>query len=486
VRNLSKFAAVLLGVVAVASIGSHWVFTASAESARKRVEAALDREQISSAELRQDVAYLRHLLENVHPAEVPSNPVGDYRPALDALEASLTGPLDHLGFYRLLAPVANLLNDEHTMVYPSERDRDRFAGADARLLPFDVEIFDNRLYVASSPGDGFELHSGDELLSVNGQSADSMIATLTRYYSGTGARQKQVYASHDLRAALPLVLEIHEPFQIDVRHRETGAVVQYVLEGARRPRPVRDDFRFELIAPGTMLFTWLAFEDEDDRFGDFLEEMFSVARDSNIRALIIDIRQNRGGAAACGDAVLAYLAESPFTQLQNVEVTVSEEVRAEFRSYIPALLRWLPLQYVHPLLRPLWTADPGQTVVVETDFVGRSPDAPEFDGDVYLLTGPGTMSSASLFAATMKKLDLVTIVGEETGGYATMYGNVIDARLPNSGLKVWIPTSVVAGHEEGPVVPDVRVSQADGDLAELRDAVLDAATDLASRRQGNR
>ena len=90
------------------------------------------------------------------------------------------------------------------------------------------------------------------------------------------------------------------------------------------------------------------------------------------------------------------------------------------------------------------------------------------------------------FAATMKKLDLATIVGEETGGYATMYGNVIDARLPSSGLKVWIPTSVVAGHEEGPVVPDVRVSQVEGDLAKVRDAVLDAATGLASRRQGNR
>ena len=61
-----------------------------------------------------------------------------------------------------------------------------------------------------------------------------------------------------------------------------------------------------------------------------------------------------------------------------------------------------------------------------------------------------------------------------------MYGNLVDARLPNSGLRVWMPTSVVAGLAVGPVTPDFRVARSVRDVAGSNDAVLKFALDLAT------
>ena len=232
-----------------------------------------------------------------------------------------------------------------------------------------------------------------------------------------------------------------------------------------------------------MRFTFNAFEDEDNRFDEFLENIFGDIQERDIESLIIDLRRNQGGASEYGDRVLDYLTDRPFTQLKSVDVTVSEFVKQEFLGYVPAFLRWLPIEYLQPFLRPLWTGDVGDVVGIDFEPVPPSENPLRFRGEVFVLIGPGTMSSASLFAAAIKHYGLGTLVGEETGGFATMYGNIVDARLPNTGLKVWMPTSVVNGHGEGPVIPDYEVRDTASDVAASRDAVVDFTLKLARENQ---
>ena len=477
---LAKIGVGVLAGIATATLVSHCHYAGQAEAEAARIDAALGKVSLSPTELREDIAALRRMLRDVHPAAIPSLPFDDPGPALDELSATMDEPLDHLDFYRRLAPVANRLNDEHTMVFPSELDRARLAGPEAGRLPLDVALIDGRLYVARNHSNAASIRPGDEVLSINGHAADYILETLSGYYSGTRLQQKQYYAVADVAAALPLILDIGGPYQVRIRSRDTESESLRELPGIEPSDDTGDPFNVSQPAAGAMLFAWHAFEDDANQFDEFLASMFASARADNIQALIIDIRDNQGGAAEYGDDVIEYLTDAPFSQLEHVEVTVSENVRAEFLSYVPGALRWLPIQYMHPWLRPLWTSEPGESVVIPMAPVVPPDDVPRFTGDVFLLIGPGTMSSASLFAATLKQLGLATLVGEATGGHATMYGNLIDARLPNSGLKVWMPTSVVAGLAAGPVTPDHRVTQSARDVAGSKDAVLDFALGLAT------
>jgi len=61
-----------------------------------------------------------------------------------------------------------------------------------------------------------------------------------------------------------------------------------------------------------------------------------------------------------------------------------------------------------------------------------------FNGNIFVLTGSQTFSAATDFAAMTKDLMIATIVGEETGGLASSYGDVLPLTLPNTGLRLGV------------------------------------------------
>jgi len=469
----------IIALLIVLGLTSHFYIFLQTAEAQRQLQKSYATESFTPEEIREDIAYFQSLLERVHPRTIPSFPLGDARPALRELAATLVQPLTRLAFYRQLAPVGNLLNDEHTMVFPAEPDLLGNYEPGVRLFPFDVEFIDNRLYVTRNLSGESYIQPGMEIISINELPAEELRTTMMTYYSGTRDEQKIFYVQENFREALYLIFGFSDSFELLIGVPGLHEINSYVVAGGNFSQPELESFHYRVIAPDTILLNYNAFEDENDQFTDFLQEMFATAQQQDFRHLIIDIRGNQGGASAYGDDILAYLAGKPFTQFSHVEITISDEVKSDFLGYVPAFIRWLPVQYFHPMLKPLWAGQVGEITTVTFDPIVPHNNALRFAGDVYLLIGPGTMSSASLFAATMQKHNIATLIGEEAGGYATPYGNIIDVYLPNTGLKVWMPTSVIYGNSSGPIVPDHVVRQTVTDLSEHRDTVLEFARELA-------
>jgi len=478
-KNIGTSFLAFFAFLLVLSLASHFYISFQKSGAEKRIAISYARESFTPDEIRQDIAFFQSLLEHVHPREISSFPLGDPAGALTELAKMIDRPLTSLDFYKAIAPLGNLLNDEHTMVFPSEFDSQRIYDSGVRLFPFDIQFVDNRVFVTRNLSDQSNIKPGMEILSVNGFSVEALRIAMMRFYSGTRDEQKLFYVQENFRESLYFVFGFGENFELTLRAAALDEIRSYTVRGREFSAPEPQEFRYEIIGPDTILFTYNAFEDKEERFTEFLQEMFTTARQNNIRHLIIDIRGNQGGATAYGDEVFAYFMAEPFTQMLHAEVTISENVRKDFISYVPAFIRWFPIQYFHPLLKPLWTNEVGETATMTFDPVVPGDNELRFTGEVYLLLGPGTMSSASLFAATMQKYNAGTLIGEAAGGYATMYGNVIDVYLPNSGLKVWMPTSVIYGRSSGPIAPDHVVIQTVPDLLEGRDTALNFAHDLA-------
>ena len=150
---LKKISVFLLGLLAALSLTSH-LYVSYQESNELDLRAqSLEKRNFTPEELREDITYFADLLARVHPREIPSFPVGDMQREIADLANSLGRPLGRHDFFRRLAPIANLLNDEHTMVFPAEPDLRALYNNGHRLFPFDVVFLDNKLYIAGNLSD---------------------------------------------------------------------------------------------------------------------------------------------------------------------------------------------------------------------------------------------------------------------------------------------------------------------------------------------
>ncbi len=95
-----------------------------------------------------------------------------------------------------------------------------------------------------------------------------------------------------------------------------------------------------------------------------------------------------------------------------------------------------------------------------------------------LLTNRGCYSAANDFAAVMKSLPEVTLIGAKTGGGG---GLPFSSELPNGwGIRFSAsPITDVEGHTtEYGIDPDIEVHAPDDQLIEGTDAILDAALEF--------
>ena len=203
------------------------------------------------------------------------------------------------------------------------------------------------------------------------------------------------------------------------------------------------------------------FRDFDDpaRFAGFLEETFGRVRRERVHSLIVDLRRNDGGYSVLGDMLLAYLIDRPVTQFKLRHVKVSAQIKALYRGE-QAEGRRGDLHY-----RELLEAPNGSLLTFPGNVIAPRAEAERFRGDLYVLIGAPTYSSAVMLASAIKDHGLGTLIGEETGGAATQYADRCPVPLPHTRLEMrishkWFLRPSGADGGRG-VLPDIHVPAAE-------------------------
>lgn len=469
---------ILIGMVVILSVSSHLYVSYQKQVAAQKLASAYQQTHFTPDELKEDLNFFQYLLEKVHPKPIATFPLGNIKAEMKALDSSIEQPMTRLEFYRRFAPVVSLLNDDHTMVPMPEYELTQHYKSGGKLFPFQVQFVDDKLYIAQNLSDESQIKVGMEIVAVNGISANELRTKLMLYYFGTRDAQKLFFLQQHFREALFLGYGLTDRFELVLRDFETKSVTNYTVSGKPFARTKLRAFYYEVIDGNSILFTYNAFEDEENSFESFLKEMFSVAKEQNIEHLIIDLRHNQGGATALGDKLLAYLMDKPFQQFFVSKVLVTKEAKADFLSNAPGFIRWFPVQYFHPWLKPLWLTKEGEMASVSFEPFMPHENELRFQGNLYLIISPMVMSSGSLFAATVQTHKAGVLIGEKSGGFPTAYGNVLKFHLPNTGLKIKIPCGINYGNGTEPIVPDYTVTQTVPDLIEHKDTVLELTKSL--------
>jgi hypothetical protein len=181
-----------------------------------------------------------------------------------------------------------------------------------------------------------------------------------------------------------------------------------------------------------------------------LDEIFS---DPNLKALVIDVRINFGGADPYGLAIASRLATRPY-------VAYTKVARAD------------------PVDRNKWTSGDPSDVSPST--------RPSFHGPVVELTGPMTISAGETFTqALMGRTPHVLRIGENTQG---VFSDVLGRNLPN-GWQFGLPNEVFRTAQgttfDGPgIPPDIIVPvYADDDVAAGKDPAMAKAIETLGRME---
>lgn len=286
------------------------------------------------------------------------------------------------------------------------------------LFPLPVVFDANNAMRAAASGPGVE--AGDRIIAINGVPASDAVAQLLKRMRGETPELGR------------LVLQLYFPIFFWAEHggfdayvarleKPTGRAVTVRLDQESAYAPSGEHFTYRSLGDGAGYLDIKTFDIEQlDAFKNFLETTFAKINADQIDTLIIDVRENGGGANDLADELLNYLTNEPYSPISSVKARITEQniQLVPIDGIKPGMVLDLPFQQ---------TRTPPATL------------ANRFNGDVYVLTGPMTYSAAIVFATIVQDYGIGKIAGDAPVGAANQTGQVQSFALPNTNIETLSP-----------------------------------------------
>jgi len=451
-------------------------------------------EQFQPQELKADLEYLFDTIEAIHPNPYAFSKKATIVQERTRLASNLTHPMSRLEFYRLVAPLVSGLRDEHTVLAPPREEYRRHARA-GLLFPVRPIIWENRIFVRTNYSDDVNLSPGTEILRINGLSSRQLLDKLCLFAVGRNRESQLAMVETVFHVMLWVGQGYESPFHISLRrdgkilNESVVGIPETIIHDKEKAAQALDDnvpYGFRLLEDGKTGLLEVRGFGGGKGTESFLEQTFSDIKKAGVRALIADLRENDGGLVAISDVLLSYLATKSVVQLSRVEfkVSVQSQRLLEGQSGIENLAPFDRETYSAQL-----SGQPGQVITFKGNIIRPSHLA--FGGKLYVLIGRRTCSAASLLAASVKDQRLGVLVGEETGGAGTQYGDPFPFELPRTKLTGIVAHTLLvraSGKDLGQgVTPDYEVPVTPADIIASRDPVLERVLGMirSGKRQEN-
>lgn len=411
--------------------------------------AAGGQEKFSGEQLRHDADELYRTILDVHPYMFTAISREAFEREHQALKEELKDSMTAFDFYRLFAPLVSKLEDGHTELhYPVELA----VRQNIPVFPytFTVGKADTTLVIRGGL-EGSPLRPGARIVSIDGIPAGELIGRAYRMLSGEAYHYKMERLNFLFSPLLYFIHPAHE-FRVEYvfndQHYTTSErampLAEY-LEVLLAPLMAPEPYSFTVDQKsGTAVLSLGSFDIYDRegkaKYRGFLDSLFREVKTKGIGNLVIDVRTNGGGLEELVWDLFQYISPVPFQTKGPSIDKLSETVKNEYDLERPAGIYLIGAEGLIPLREnPL-----------------------RFEGNTYLLTSHFTFSSASKMAWAFQYFGMGRIIGEETGGLIVSYGNVFDARLPNTGLPYGVSKWKFYGYgatdeQAHGVLPEIRV-----------------------------
>lgn len=429
------------------------------------------------AQVKSDLIELINIFEDVHPKPFWSRSKAALIRDIDTVVNKLGGKnISEPDLFVAAAKMVISIDDPHCWVFvPGFVD---YRAAGGKYFPLEIQLRGNRAFVTSSP-DTTECPIGAEILRINGLQVKDLYKT----YRPLTGQPDDPYGDEFLAYFLPRYLwyfnKLSDNFELSLRVEGKIQIAKIkgktqaelsALESPTDKLPIE----FKDLGQGIGLIDFRACNIE--KVHQLLPSIFESIQKLGIKKLVVDDRENSGGGDLAWAYLLEYLTTKPYYANKQTYYRISQRAKDKLGE----------TAYNQQYATGDWEAKAGSEVtrkVTEEDWYRPDPVANKFTGSWVLLSGNHTFSAAMSFVQAVKACHLAPILGEDTGGRATGFGQWIPFTLPNSKLVVAVSSKQFDGALELPlrkgIPPDIRVkSDPTAQRNSAKDPVLKAAITL--------
>jgi hypothetical protein len=401
---------------------------------------AAELQPISPAALRADLRLAVETIDHSHPDLAHSVDRAELMRAVKNIERQLVRPMSQTEAWAALARLNPVLADGHLLIGFADwrGDSAEALKQGAAFFPFEVALDQaGDVRIVAALGGSTTPLAGARLKRINGRDIREVTRELLARAHGDTPLFRAALLSqrwwlfhqklYGTPAAYDLVLEGAPKRRYRVpASRELPVILQ-------RDASFERQFSCEVLPnDGALLTAGTFYWPDKQRFFAFTQDCFARLKDASVKRLVIDVRTNGGGDDDMWkDGILRYIADRPY---KHASRGIKRVLRTD----------------------PSKGEVAGQIVdgVVPSDTNPVTNEPRRFGGDVYVLVGPQTYSSAVLFSNVVQDYGFAKVAG--TGGAARtrQSGGTRSLTLPNSGLALSYPRLVLT-RPSGKVEPEL-------------------------------
>lgn len=434
----------------------------------------------SKKQLHDDVAYLAGTIERVHPNMYHNISKQAYVRLTDSVQNVLRDGMTEREVWPLLGRLVGALNEGHSLLDYPDSVVSQLKNGGHLLFPVLIQEFNGKnLVVRGDLSAEYKLLAGDQITGINGISASRLVDLLSGYAGGL-----KTYRSIDVCRNLITYLYLYNiqgPYTIDyLRNGQPNSVTvkpvnwsEFRTQAKARGNtfftaPSYPDFAYKILDPQTAMLSVNSLRGENEKFKKFLDSCFTSLQKSKTSKLIIDLRRNGGGNSQLAQTLLSYITDKPFRMTGGVRWKVSQEYKEQLNKQMNGS---------GPQKMAYYFNLANGSMLADTSIQVHAPESNplRYPGQVFVLIGPHTFSSANMLANTIQDYKLATLVGQPSGEPANDYGELISLRLPNTGFTLSTSTKQLIRangdvKDINPVLPAYNISD---DPATPEDEVLE-------------
>lgn len=416
--------------------------------------------KFSKQDLIDDMKLAMEILKKQHPNPYKFIDSVSYQRKVDSLLRKMDEQTDVFACNQF-SPIG-LLRDVHTnFAYSDESSRDMYSKI--KFLPFPVIIERDKMLVNAK---GLQLPFGSEIISIDGLKTEELIrfATNLSYSDGwinTGndrsytdfqtrfSLRKVQQENHEVNFLAPgskNIKKVTMPSATPSQAFNSGRQSIMPLNQLQRAHFIYSDFQ---PATQTGILTVNSFNLQESYAYKEFSEFFKELNKLKYKNVIIDIRSNGGGNPAISALLYSFLSDKSFRNEYNYRTRTIDMTYAEYAVAQGRRMSEEDISNNRNFLYQRFDKDStsgfyiGNARLKEGQLENFPPDKDAFKGDVYVLTGGGTVSAATYFAALVQRNKRGLIVGKETGSgeQSTTAAWFLTYQLPKTKSILTVPMS---------------------------------------------